>query len=332
MNIVSSDDLQAVRIMTIHKSKGLEFPVVIFPYDLNLYYERDPKAWFSDLEDGHFSNFNSILVDSGSGIKKTGKHGVQIFQEQRKEKELDSFNLLYVCLTRAVEQLYVISELKIPKDNIGTSAQLLMDFLKQKGLWEEGLMQYTFGQPQRITAKKEPTDSAELQKDFISSSWSDHQIHIVANSELLWDKERAEAIGYGNMIHEMMASVHTETDIDDVVKRFVVKGNLRESDAKEVRILLLNIVGHAALKPYFETGSTIINEREILTESGQIVIPDRLVLKDNEITIIDYKTGKPSSNHQLQIDNYASVLEKLAYKVKEKILVYIDKDIKIIKS
>ena len=51
---------------------------------------------------------------------------------------------------------------------------------------------------------------AETQKEFISSSWKDHQIHIVANSELLWDTERDQAIGYGNLIHEMMADIKTE--------------------------------------------------------------------------------------------------------------------------
>jgi ATP-dependent exoDNAse (exonuclease V) beta subunit len=175
--------------MTIHKSKGLEFPVVIFPYNLDLYYERDPKAWYSDLKEEHFNDFDSILVDASSGIKKTGEHGTSIFEEQRKEKELDSFNLLYVCLTRAVEQLYVISELKKSNDIIGTSTQLFVDFLTHEGRWEENLLAYEFGDKKRNVTKKTLTGLAEIQQEFVSSSWSDHQIHIVANSELLWDTE-----------------------------------------------------------------------------------------------------------------------------------------------
>ena len=75
----------------------------------------------------------------------------------------------------------------------------------------------------------------------------------------------------------------------------------------------------------------IITEREILTDSGQVVIPDRLVLK-RKVHIIDYKTGKPSKNHQLQIDNYALVLQKMNFEVQDKILVYIDEEITVIKS
>ena len=332
LNIVSSDDLQAVRIMTIHKSKGLEFPVVIFPYNLDLYYERDPKAWYSELKEEHFDDFESILVDSSSGIKKTGTFGINIFEEQRKEKELDSFNLLYVCLTRAIEQLYIISEVKKSNDRIGTSAQLFMDFLAEEGRWEENRLQYEFGNKKRNATKKDSKGLAEIQQEFISSSWNDHQIHIVANSELLWDTERAEAIGYGNLIHEMMARIKHEQDVEQVLEQFVNRGILPKEEMEIMRTLVLSIVEHPLLKPYFRPGQIIINEREILTESGQVIIPDRLVIEQQDVTVIDYKTGKPNENHRLQIDNYAWVLQKLNYNVLDKILVYIDEDIRVIKS
>ncbi len=96
--------------------------------------------------------------------------------------------------------------------------------------------------------------------------------------------------------------------------------------------MISNIVSHPLLKTYFQPGLLIINEREILTESREVVIPDRLVIEQQKVTIIDYKTGKPSKNHQLQIDNYALVLQKMNFEVLDKILVYIDEEIKVIKS
>ena len=332
LNIVNSEDVRAVRIMTIHKSKGLEFPVVIFPYNLDLYYEREPKAWYKDLDAEHFSDFDSILVDASSGIKKTGQHGTDIFDKKRGEKELDSFNLLYVCLTRAVEQLYIISETKNSKGVIGSSAQLFMDFLSSKDRWEEGLLNYEFGDKIRMGKKNAFGTLPETQMEFISSSWKDHQIHIVANSELLWDTERIQAIGYGNLIHEMMADIKTEGDVEKTIELFINKGLIANSERNDIRNLILNIVCHPSLKAYFEPGLLIINEREILTESGQVVIPDRLVIEKQKVTVIDYKTGKPSKNHQLQINNYALVLQKMSFQVLEKILVYIDEEITVIKS
>ena len=332
LNIVNSEDVRAVRIMTIHKSKGLEFPVVIFPYNLDLYYEREPKAWYKDLDAEHFNDFDSILVDASAGIKKTGKHGKDIFDKRRREKELDSFNLLYVCLTRAVEQLYVISETKNTKADIGSSAQLFMDFLVSKGRWEEGLLNFEFGDKNRTSGKNSSGTHSETQSEFISSSWKDHQIHIVANSELLWDTERKQAIGYGNLIHEMMAQIKTDKDVERTLELFVNKGLIANAELNHIRMLITNIVCHPLLKAYFKPGFLIINEREILTESGQVVIPDRLVVEEQKVTVIDYKTGKPSKNHQLQINNYALVLQKMNFEVLEKLLVYIDEEITVIKS
>jgi len=332
LNIVSSEDIKAVRIMTIHKSKGLEFPVVIFPYNLDIYFERDPKAWYKGLSGDDYNGFDTILVNSSSGITKTGETGAAIYEEQQKEKELDSFNLLYVCLTRAIEQLYVISELKKPGGKLGTSSQLFVDYLKQQNRWEENQMTYEFGLNKRASVIRSSTNKAEFQKEFISSSWQDHQIHIVANSEILWDKARVEAIGYGNMIHEMMAEIVDESQVDHILKRWITKGLLQAPSFVEIHKLLLEIVNHPLLNAYFKVGLEVLTEREILTDAGQIIIPDRLVFDGKKVSIIDYKTGKPNTTHGLQIDNYALVLQKLNFEIQDKILVYIDDEITVVKS
>jgi len=245
---------------------------------------------------------------------------------------LDSFNLLYVCLTRAVEQLYIFAEKKKSKSVITTSADLFVDFLESKGRWEEGLLRYEFGESIRIGSKNTSGIIAETQTEFISIPLTDHQIHIVANSETLWDTERNQAIGYGNLIHEMMAEIESEKDVDKTLGLFLNKGLIENSERTQIQNIILKIVRHPLLKTYFGEELLIINEREILTETGEIVIPDRLVFKGQKVTILDYKTGKPDIKHQYQIDNYALVLQKMNFEVLEKILVYIDKEIQVIKS
>ena len=332
LNIVISDDVQAVRIMTIHKSKGLEFPVVIYPYDLDVYFERSPKAWYKELDGDDFNGFESILVDSTSRIEKAGAHGKSILKNQKEEKELDSFNLLYVCLTRAIEQLYVITESKKPNELFNWSSHLLRDFLISKDLWDEQQFIYEFGEKKRKSVKPSLNNTAETQREFISSSWKDHEINIVTSSSLLWGEKREAAIDYGNLIHEMMSVIYTEDDIEKTLESYVNKG-LMPKDIKEAnRKVIKEIVNHPELKSYFDKSAQIITERDILTDTGQVIIPDRLVFNGKEVVIIDYKTGKPSLNHQRQIDNYALVLQKMKFDVVHKILVYIDSEIKIIKS
>mgnify|MGYP001828327884 FL=1 len=332
LNIVNSDGIPAVQIMTIHKSKGLEFPVVIFPYDLDIYFERSPKAWYSKLDQEDFNGFESILVDSTSRIQKAGVRGEMILESQRKEKQLDSFNLLYVCLTRAVEQLYIISENKEPKERLGWSSLLFKDFLVNRGSWEEGKTIYEFGERKPFNEKQLTTSNAETQTDFISSSWKDHQINIVANSAMLWDSKRGSAIGYCNLIHEMMSHIYSESDVDKTIEGFINKGLLPRAQMADGIKTINSIVLHPELKAYFDPEKKVFTEREILSDSGQILIPDRLVFQGNGVVVIDYKTGLANSEHQRQIDTYARVLEKLKYEVMEKVLVYIDKEITIIKS
>ena len=331
LNIVNSEDVKAVRIMTIHKSKGLEFPVVIYPYNMALYDDRDPKAWLDNLDEEQYLGFDKILVNSGSGIRNIGDYGEEVYEKQQKERQLDSYNLLYVCLTRAVEQLYVISEIKGSKEGLRNSSELFIDYLEKEGLWKEEILRYEFGEISRSGKHRSDSKSAEIQKEFISSSWKDHQIHIVTNSELLWDSERGDAIGYGNLIHEIMESVKTEDDMENTLSGFVTRGLLTHEEKEEVGGLIKTIIRHPDLREYYRPGLKILNEREILTESGVILIPDRLVFEGDEVVIIDYKTGQPNASHILQIDNYASVLSKMNYRIKEKVLIYLDKEITIIK-
>jgi hypothetical protein len=81
------------------------------------------------------------------------------------------------------------------------------------------------------------------------------------------------------------------------------------------------------LKKYFEQNVQIFNEREILTAEKNVVIPDRLVIEDNKVTIIDYKTGLPDNKHVKQIEKYGIALENLNYSVDKKLLVYIGEEL-----
>jgi len=330
LSIVASNNQNAVQIMTVHKSKGLEFPVVIFPYDLDIYYQKEPKAWYNELDAEYYNNFESILIPSSSSIETIGIKGKKIFKEQQEKLELDNFNLLYVALTRAKEQLYIVSEIKNTNNSLKFYSQFFMEFLKNIGRYEEGRLTYTFGQNKRMTQKNGELSNIEIQQDFISSSWQDHEIHIVANSDLLWDNDRGEAILFGNVIHEMMSKIFTEKDVKIIVSQYVVKGVLDKKNKSKVEKIILSLVNNEKLKSHFEKDKNVFTEREIITEEKHILIPDRLIFDNNNVSIIDYKTGKPEKKHVIQVENYATVLKQMNFRVTEKLLVYIDEKIEVI--
>ena len=78
---------------------------------------------------------------------------------------------------------------------------------------------------------------------------------------------------------------------------------------------------------YYEQNNQVYNEREIVTKDRKIIIPDRLVLRNKKMTVIDYKTGDPTNNHHSQLITYAAALEELNYTVEKKLLVYINEEI-----
>ncbi len=329
-SIVSAANENAVRIMTVHKSKGLEFPVVIFAFDIDIYKQINPTAWFSLEKKEGFQGFESVLIPASSGIKNTGKQGEQIFEDNEKALELDNFNLLYVALTRAKEQLYIILDKNIPKDSTKYYSQFFQNYLLEINQGEQE--NYCFGNPKRISKKERSNFNTVLQQEFCSSSWQEHQIHIVTNNEGQGLDKRQDAILYGNIIHEILSKIYTEKDIEVIINEFIEVGALYFEDKEELVKLLLKMVNHKELKSYFEPDKKISTECEIINEEGQILIPDRLVFTSkNEVVIIDYKTGNKEKKHELQVQNYAAVLEKMNLTVVEKILVYLDKEIEVLK-
>ncbi|MDE0535855.1 UvrD-helicase domain-containing protein [Tenacibaculum sp. L6] len=330
LSIVAPESGNAVQVMTIHKSKGLEFPVVIFPYDLDVYRQVNPKVWLDELPD-NFDGFKELLVPFNKDLNYVNDRGSEIYHQQREELELDNFNLLYVALTRAVEQLHVITEKKISskgEENTNFYSGVFINYLKAQNLWNDDQLEYTVGIPERVSESKEQNNATEIQETFISTPWQEHNIQMLASASKLWDTEQGKAIEFGNLIHEMMAEVSTKEDINEVVLRYEQQGILPKEKTEEITKKIRQIINHPLLQDYFSDEITVFNEREIVDIDGQIVIPDRLVFnQENEVVIIDYKTGKPSKVYHQQLLRYARVLQTMNFKVQKKLLIYIDEEI-----
>lgn len=330
LSIVAPEIGNAVKVMTIHSSKGLEFPVVIFPCDLDIYRQINPKVWLNQLPKG-FHNFKELLVPFGKDLQYLNQRGLEIYKQQREELELDNFNLLYVALTRAIEQLHVITEHKISSkgaENTNFYSGVFINYLKDKNLWKDEQLDYSFGDSARKSKKQEVTSSTEVQQKFISTPWQARNIYMLASASKLWDTKQGKAIEFGNLIHEMMAKINTKKEVKKVVDQYVQNGFINIEEAILIGKKIDKIVNHTALQKYFSEQAIVYNEREIIDIDNQIMIPDRLVFNQkNEVTIIDYKTGKQSKKHHQQLLRYERVLKSMNFKVDKKLLIYINEEI-----
>ncbi len=327
LSIVAPESGNAVRIMTIHKAKGLEFPIVIFPYNLEIYRQIDPKIWFPTNVS---SKLNSVLVNYSKKLKYSGEIGESLFNQRREELELDNFNLLYVALTRAVEQLYVIAEkenLNKKEITFNNSSNFLVDFLKEKGFWDTEINDYSFGNPAKSIYSKEAEKNTIFPNTFISNSWGDLNISIVANSSVLWETEQGDAIFYGNLIHEILSKIYTCNDLEEVLNSYLFEGTINQVELEDISKIITKIIEHPKLTMYYQQNNQVNNERPIITTNKEIVIPDRIIFNEKEVVIIDYKTGKPEKKHEQQISYYAQVLKNMGFTIVKKILVYIDETI-----
>lgn len=324
MSIAASENIDAVQLMTIHKAKGLEFPVVIFPFaNLKLHHEIDAKAWF-ELNEESF-DFTEGLINFNKDVQEYGDKGAAIYTERRNTLELDTLNVLYVTLTRPVEQLYIISEKPSRiTDSPNNFSQLLMSFLQSKNSWSDEQAVYTFGNKGNKQQQTISTSSEAKSLSFISSAPQAHNLVWVSKDALLWDTDASEAIDLGNVLHDNMALIETTDDLDTVLENLAAIEGLSSERISILKSMMENLIHHQDLQHLFTSNTKVMNEQGIITMSGKLLRPDRLNMHDDEtITVLDYKTGTPSNAHNVQINSYASALNEMGYTVREKILVYV---------
>jgi len=326
LSIAASESDTAATIMTIHKSKGLEFPVVIAPGDVDCYENRYGKVWLDDLEEIK-SPFTEILISQTKKSSQINSRAEELMQKSREQLLLDNYNVLYVALTRAVEQLYVITENKKKSENRLNFSDLFRSYLKNKDSLEASKFNYSFGDEKRVSTLKNSRQIGEELDNFILEPWQSHNITLLPSSSKFLG-EKKEAIDYGNLIHEMMAEIYVKSDVQPVISRYYNSGFINESTAIDLKAKIFELINHPSLKKYFSEGLEVFTEREIVTQSGEVVIPDRLVfLNEKEVVLIDYKTGKKEQKYSSQLNMYKQTLNELGYKVTKKILIYIGESI-----
>lgn len=333
LSVVTPENMNAVQIMTIHKSKGLEFPIVIFPFaDLNIYRELEPKVWFP-VTKNEYSSFETLLLNYNKDVEHFGATGHSIYSKHQSQLELDNINLLYVVLTRAVDQLFIISKKDISSKGIvnkNTYAGMLISYLQSIGVWLDTQLNYDFGE----FIKNEKTDKKEASPKalkFISTPKEDHNLSIITKAGLLWDTKQEKAIERGNLVHLILSKIKTIQDIDFAFNDLMVLGGITTENSEALKALVLSVVEHPKLRGYYQDEFKIYNERDIISSSGQLLRPDRLnINSNNDVILIDYKTGDYKPNHKSQLNTYDDVLNQMNLKVTNKFLVYINDTIDVV--
>ncbi|MCX6199956.1 MAG: UvrD-helicase domain-containing protein [Bacteroidetes bacterium] len=321
-SIIYPDSMDAVRIMTIHKSKGLEFPIVILA-DASEKQKPGEDSFWIDLNKNWLPQLPIGLLPNTKDVLET--EFALLYEKEIEKTFLDLLNLLYVATTRAEDALYILSkeEDKEPISNNSVTA-ILISFLKSTGLWE-GYRNYNFGDEEfvKIFGNGNNTSLASFEKGKTNSkNLLASNIKIRMRADLLWNDKSKEKINEGNLLHEALKRIQKTGDEETVLRSLLAEGVIEENEVQHLSDQLHSVLQHADLKKYFDGTSTVLNERQLLKKNEKIRIPDRVILFEDGATVLDYKSGNERPEYQQQLRDYAQWLEEAGIKVKEKILFY----------
>ena len=319
-SIQASENIDAIQLMTIHKAKGLEFPIVFLPME-NAHKDSKIQDWFS-LEE------NTALksVNIGGFDKKLQTYDDQIseFNEENAYKNfIDRLCLQYVATTRPVEQLflYVQKPTTDKNGNENPSNIEIYDFLKSKNV--ENLDSFDVFKIDENTLKKQ---SKKEEKQHISQQISsltqkhEKSANITIATPSKNYQERNEKVRNGIFTHEILAKINTKNDVEKVLKSYLLEGLITETEKSEIAERIFEIIEKHP--KYFAENQEVLSERELMID-GKTYRPDRMVKIDDAWFIIDFKTGNPSEKHQKQIDLYQSAMENLGRKIGGNELIYL---------
>lgn len=329
LNIISPAQIDAVEIITIHKSKGLEFPIVIYPFaNINIHKDLDPKIWIN-FKDNLGLKIKKPLININKELKETDE---KLYNEYKTKLEIDNINLLYVVLTRAKNELYIISDKNFDKDgNEKTNlfSGIFISYLKKHGIWNKSKNKYEIGSKYKFHNKKKKSKNI-FQNNFIVNSRSNKNILINRKYSKAWVQGYDNSQEKGNIFHLIMSEIYSKKDINFVLNKFHEMGEINFKEKKTLTKKIKSIINHKELEKFFSPNLKSYNEREIINKNMKSYIPDRLVyLNRNNVIIIDYKTGLKKPGHINQLKKYEKSLSQMGLKTVKKILVYINQNVEI---
>lgn len=334
---IPAPDTDAIRIMTVHSSKGLESKTLFIPFctwAIEDSYRN--QIWCQSVPpEGNAQPIRKVPIRDTAVLAETGY--ADAYQAEHADLRIDSLNMLYVALTRAADNLYVYGDLQVLETGIrpDTVGALLMEAysLPVEQLCREYTdpsvpcyAEYTVGDAPYIhtpksESKVEPfgfrnatavpatihSDSGQVR--FRQSQESALYTALGKQAEVV-----LEHIDQGNVCHDILAHISVRDDVEGVIDSFYQKGIIEsETQRRRIEQLIAGAWSSPEMCDWFGGNWQLLREQAILID-GEEVRPDRVMLRGNQAVVLDYKFGQPKADYPKQVRGYMHALMKLGYK------------------
>lgn len=304
---------QQMEILTLHKSKGLQYPIVIMPFcDFNMD-ARSGVTWYPSPDQPPFNELDILPMRYSGQLTETLL--AQPYQEELSSWYLEHLNMLYVAFTRAETGLFVFAKDTTGSRSVNVS-KLLLSYFKNEQLdgWDESTLIYSNGILPPVSSEKDAqAKSKELQLvHYPSYKWSDRLKIKKLRNDLL-DEKAQQKVDEGILLHQILSEIKVWSEAEEVLLKYEKSMQITSEEREIYSLLFKKLWKDKVIKSWFDTGNEVKTEVLVLPKDGEYKRLDRVVLNGNFAKIIDFKSGKPKPEDKTQMKTYMKLLAEMGY-------------------
>lgn len=330
------EDHNAMRILTIHKSKGLQYKAVIMPFlDWKIVASglQAPIIW---SEYSISDQLKTVLPLSHSS-KLADSEFHEIYGDEVRLAYLDTLNMLYVAFTRAEEVLYGFADFAQTKDgkiNLKQSGNILYSLFSQgftlpthstNENWNADNMIFDWGDwpASKIREVTKPSGAVELRWE--STDWRDK----LKTREYAWDfsesgMQAREHRILGVLIHEILEKAQSLEMCLEILQSYVFEGRIDKETQQAIQLQLIELFDLPQFKTWYAEDFQAMSEQGILLPGGKQKRPDRILIGEKQALVIDFKTGEKATKHEKQVKEYMDLVHQLTQLPTQGFLCYLE--------
>ena len=331
---IPAGEIDGIRILTIHKSKGLQFHTVLLPYmDWTIEKDRNDDTIWCQAEKEPFNALGSLPINAGKNMQQS--EFAPDYNEEHLQRRVDALNMIYVAFTRAENNLYVWGLAAENEGNISIAGDLIRASLPNSQLSTVNCqLFYELGTPvtthktekqhkNRMKSSHEKEDALNVAMtsnaptlDFMQSNQSRKFIGSLGTEEEA-ETGQQTYLEVGKIMHYVLSQIEHTGQIQKVLNHCMAEGIITDRKLMDVVIKRLQKgFSNPKIAQWFSADNQVFNECSITSinkETGEpyTLRPDRVIINGNQITVIDFKFGRPDTEHHTQVQTYKELMRTM---------------------
>jgi ATP-dependent helicase/nuclease subunit A len=315
-SLPSPEGADAIQVITIHKSKGLAFRAVFIPFcNWDIKGKVNATFWVSS-EDTVYKELKGIPLKYNEALADSSI--AKAYYEELLYNNMDALNMLYVATTRSKDYLYIgtMAKKEAKLSNMGD----VINHTFENDFDDNNL--YEIVEHYEKSSSHEELSLIHLNQYPTTSRLA--ELYVPSEEKHLKHVLNIEKSGRkGSLLHDILANASTETEVNKFIEELVLYGTIQEDEVSTLNTAALEVLNNKDLQSILSKATESITEKNIVDADGKMHRPDRVLITDDGVIILDYKfTLEESESHVRQVDRYKELLVAMEYENVQTYLFY----------